>query len=379
MKISSHHSIHELDAAGWNALVDGRSPFLRHEFLAALETHQAVGADSGWLPCYLAAERNGVLDGALPMYIKEHSFGEFVFDWAWAGAHERNGIPYYPKLVVAVPYTPVSGPRILVAPGANDGDAVAEALVDAALDHARRLEVSSLHWLFTTPADSARLQDRGLMMRTDCQFHWTNPGYRDFDDFLSALSSRNRKELRRERRSVVEQGIRVEAIGGADAAPETWDELHRFYRCTFVRKGNHPPLTRGFFRDLGAKLGDQTLLIMARLGGRPVAGALFFLGRDVLYGRHWGAEREFPNLHFELCYYRAIEYCIEHGIQRFEAGAQGEYKVRRGFRPALTRSMHWIADPRFESAIGEYLVRERGAVGEYIEEMHDRLPYRVTA
>jgi uncharacterized protein len=375
MNITIHDTIDAFESAQWNALVADAPPFLRHEFLSALERDRAIGANSGWHPCYLAALSGGRLLGALPLFVKDHSYGEFVFDWAWAAAYQRHGLAYYPKLVVATPYTPVTGARILVAPEADDAG-IADALVDAALGYARALGVSSLHWLFTTDRDSERLRAHGFLLRSGCQFHWDNPGYRDFDDFLAALTSRARKELRRERRAVAAQGIAVEVVDGAAAPPPVWDAMHRFYRSTFERKGNPAPLSRGFFAEIGATMGDRTLLILARDGGRPVAGALFFVGADALYGRHWGADRDYPQLHFELCYYRAIEVCIARGLGRFEAGAQGEYKVRRGFRPTLTRSAHWIADPGFAAAIGDFLDDERRAVAVYIDGLRRHLPYR---
>lgn len=376
MNITVHASIDAIDSAQWNALIPDAPPFLRHEFLSALERHHAVGANSGWHPAYLVAAADGRVSGALPMYRKDHSFGEFVFDWTWASACERYGMPYYPKLVVATPYSPVSGDRILIAPESPDRDGIADALIDAALAYARELGLSSLHWLFMTDSDSRRLQEHGFMPRTGCQFHWDNPGYRDFDDFLAALSSRSRKEVRRERRAVAAQEITVEVLGGDEATPPVWDAMHRFYRTTFAHKSNHAPLSRGFFHEIGATMGRRVLLILARHEGRLVAGALFFTGRDALYGRHWGADRGFPNLHFELCYYRAIEVCIERGLKRFEAGAQGEYKIRRGFRPTPTRSAHWIADPRFAAVVAEFLDGERRAVASYIDDMRSHLPYR---
>ncbi len=379
LKISSHHRIDTLDAAQWDALAPGAPPFPGHDFLSALERQGAVGDGSGWQPRHLAAHRDGRLVGALPLYQKTHSFGEFVFDWAWAAAHQRHGLRYYPKLVVATPYTPVTGPRVLVAPGTADSGAIAGALIDAALDEARALGASSLHWLFTSEADSERLATHGFMERHGCQFHWDNPGYRDFDDFLSALRARDRKEIRRERRAAAAHGLDIDVVAGNEAASSDWDAMYRFYVSTFARKANVAPLSRGFFGEIASTLGDRSLLILARDGGGPVAGALFFVGPDALYGRHWGADRDLPQLHFELCYYRAIEFCIARGLARFESGAQGEYKVRRGFRPTLTRSLHWIADPRFAAAIGDFIDEERRAVADYIEEMRRGLPYRAPA
>lgn len=378
MKLILQHSLSDLDATQWNALIRTGQPFLSHEFLTALESRGCIGGATGWQPHYLLAEEDGRLLGALPMFLKQHSFGEFVFDWAWAGAHERHGIPYYPKLVVAVPFTPVSGERILISPSVVDRPALAGALIDAALAHARDLGVSSLHWLFINAEEATWLGARGCLLRSGCQFHWDNPGYADFDAFLAQLSSRHRKEVRRERRAVRGQGIEIEHLQGDEISDETWDTFYRCYLSTFLHKGNSPPLTRGFFGDLG-RLGSRVLLIMARRDGRHVAGALFFRDEDALYGRHWGALGDFPHLHFELCYYQAIDYCIARGLRRFEAGAQGEYKVRRGFRPTLTRSAHWIADPRFEAAIGDFLVHEHSAVDAYVDEMQDHLPFREPA
>ncbi|MGE0371768.1 MAG: GNAT family N-acetyltransferase [Gammaproteobacteria bacterium] len=364
-------AIDHVDPAQWNALAGADMPFLRHEFLAALEHHGAVGGRSGWQACYLVHEDSGRLRGALPMYLKAHSFGEFVFDWAWADAHERIGSPYYPKLVVAVPYTPVTGRRILCADAG-----LADGLVDAALSHARAAGVSSLHWLFTLPEERAVLERHGLLARTGCQFHWHNRGYAEFDDFLACFSARYRKNVRAERRQVREQGVEIEVVRGSAVDPATWDRFHRFYLNTFEKKGNHAPLSRGFFREIGRVMGDSSLLILARHAGDYVAGALFYHGGDTLYGRHWGAAGEYRHLHFELCYYAAIDYCIGRGLRRFEAGAQGEYKVRRGFEPTPTYSLHWLADPRFQAAVGDFLVREGHAMENYLVEMRDQLPFK---
>lgn len=378
MRIERHTAIDAIDAGEWDALAGAAQPFLSHAFFASLERHGAVGGASGWRPHYLTAWRADRLVGAVPLFLKDHSFGEFVFDWAWAGAHHRLGIPYYPKLVATVPYTPVGGPRILLRRAGAEESGAADALIDAALGCASDLGVSSLHWLFTDEVDAERLRARGFMERNDCQFHWINAGYSSFDDFLGALSSRARKKVRAERAAVRAQGIRTEVLGGAAAGPETWDAFYRFYVSTFDRKGSEAPLARGFFHEIGARLGDSTRLILAYRGARLVAGAFFYEGGDVLYGRHWGCSEDIPGLHFELCYYRAIEHCIERGIACFEAGAQGEYKARRGFRPVRTRSMHWIAHAGLGAAIDDFLSRERRAVDEYIEDLVERQPFRRT-
>lgn len=376
MQIEMHSRIDALGASEWDRLVPGQ-PFLRHAFLDALARHGAVGGDSGWHPRYLLARDAGRLLGAVPLFLKDHSFGEFVFDWAWADAYHRYGLDYYPKLVASVPYTPVSGDRLLLAPDiGGEAEEVSAALIDAALGYARESGVSSLHWLFTSERDAERLRAHGFMSRTACQFHWRNRGYGAFDDFLATLSSRHRKKIRAERRAVHEQGIRTQVLSGAEATPALWDVFHAFYLSTFIRKGNHAPLSRGFFRDIGTALGESTLLILAHHGSEPVAGAFFFVGDDTLYGRHWGRSEGFHNLHFELCYYRAIEYCIERGLRRFEAGAQGEYKVQRGFAPTVTRSSHWIADASFAAAIDGFLAHERDAVAAYMQDMASHLPYR---
>lgn len=375
IELSAHPDIDELDAGQWNALgLDGQ-PFLRHEFLSALARHGAVGGRSGWHPHYLAARQDGRLVGAVPLYLKDHSFGEFVFDWAWASAYERGGRRYYPKLVVAVPFTPVTGPRLLLADGPLR-DRVAGCLVEGTLEQARTIGVSSLHWLFTAAEDTARLEADGLLLRAGCQFHWDNAGYGSFDDFLAGLSSRSRKKIRAERRSAADYGLTVETLAGQAISEPALAAFHRFYVSTFVRKGNRPPLTLGFLQEVAARLGGQMLLIMARDTTGYVAGALFFIGRDTLYGRNWGADDHYRNLHFELCYYRAMQYCIEHGLRRFEAGAQGEYKVQRGFAPSRTSSVHWLADARFAAAAADFLTDERRAVEEYMADMRTHLPFR---
>lgn len=376
MRIECHADIEALDAAQWDALA-GPQPFLRHAFFSALARHGAIGGDSGWQPRFLVLRGDdGRLLGALPAFLKHHSFGEFVFDWDWAEAYHRSGLRYYPKLVVGVPYTPVTGPRLLLSPAA--GDAGRAALIEAALDLARRSDVSSLHWLFTDEADTSLLRECGMIIREGCQFHWHNRGYRSFDDFLGTLSSKYRKQIRAERRAVSEQGLQIEVLPGTEVSPEVWGAFHRFYRSTFERKRNFAPLSAAFFRDVGEALGDHILLILARRGEALIGGAFFWHAAGMLYGRHWGAVEESHCLHFELCYYRAIEYCIEHDVRIFEGGAQGEYKLKRGFEPVVTRSAHWIAHDGFTRAIERYVEAERDAVGRYVAEAREHLPFRRT-
>lgn len=378
MHLSVLQSLAEVSAEQWNRAA-GDNPFLRHEFLYALERTGCVGESTGWDPSYLVLHADGPgrgpLLGAVPLYLKHHSYGEYVFDWAWAGAYARYGRAYYPKLVAAVPFTPVTGVRLLVAPQAAWSH-VARRLADGALALARRTGVSSLHWNFATGAEVDLLAGRGLLQRTGCQFHWSNPGYRDFDDFLSTLTSQKRYNLRRERRLVREAGVRVEALGGEEVTPALWDGFYRFYRATIRAHGGIPYLTRAFFHALGETLSDQVVLFVARRGRETVGAALALRSRDTLYGRYWGGHHGISGLHFETCYYTPIEYCITTGLARYEAGAQGEHKLARGFTPTPTYSAHWLRDPEFQRAVAEFLERERDHVGYYIDELNEHLPFR---
>jgi len=369
-------SIDAIPAADWNAVAGTGQPFLRHEFLAALERHGCVGAAYGWLPHHvIARDAAGQLVGAVPLYLKHNSYGEFVFDWAWADAYQRAGMAYYPKLVAAVPYTPVTGPRLLVRP-AVDRDAVARALIGQALAVTEQSGASSLHWLFTDAQDTERLVRHGFMRRTSCHFHWHNAGYRSFDDYLARMSSRKRKKVRRERRHVQEAGIRMQVLHGTEVTAEQWQVMHRFYRSTFERKSGIPTLSLEFFLEISRTMGEQLVLVFASLAGRPVAGAIMLRGDRALYGRHWGCLEEFNSLHFETCYYQGIDYCIAHGLDLFEPGAQGEHKISRGFLPTYTWSAHWIADPQFRVAIQRYLAQEHDMMVEYHDELQRHSPFR---
>ena len=370
--------VDELDAipaAEWNALGDGRNPFLLHEFLAALEHHHCVGERFGWLPRHLAVYAGGRLIGATPLYLKDNSYGELVFDWAWADAYQRAGLRYYPKAVVAIPYTPATGPRLLLHPDA-DQENVARLLIEGALELCRELDLSSLHWLFTDMHDTGRLQARGLLLRKGVQFHWHNRGYRDFEDFLATFTAEKRKKLKRERRRVTEQGIELRVVHGHEASAEQWEIAHRFYASTFDRKSGMATLSLGFFQEIGRSMGERVVLVFAYADARPVACAINFRGPDALYGRHWGCNEEYHSLHFEACYYQGIEYCIAHGLTLFEPGAQGEHKISRGFVPTATWSAHWIADERFRAAIADYVQREERAISDYSDTLRDHLPYR---
>ncbi len=365
-----------IPAADWNRVAGTSHPFLRHEFLAALEKHDCVGEKHGWLPCHIVVrDDQDQLCGIAPLYLKDNSYGEFVFDWAWADAWHRSGVNYYPKLVSAIPYTPVTGHRLLVDRQA-DRQAVTKQLIEAALALARDTGCSTLHWLFPDREDTARLLEFGHLRRTGCHFHWHNRGYRSFDDFLAALSSRKRKKIRRERRRVNEAGIRMELLHGQDMSDSDWEIMHGFYRSTFDRKSGMPTLTLEFFREIGRTMGEQLVLVFARKLGEPVAGAIMLRGANALYGRHWGCREEYHSLHFETCYYQGIDYCIEHGLALFEPGVQGEHKISRGFIPTYTWSAHWIRDHRFRDAIQHYLLQEHDMMVEYHDELQLTSPFR---
>ena len=367
--------IADIPREAWNALGVMPYPFLRHEFLQALEQHGCLGERYGWLPRHVTLwDDSDRLVGAAPMYLKFNSYGEFVFDWAWADAYERNGLRYYPKLVSASPYTPATGPKLLTA--RPDDDTTRDLLIAAGRALAEQTGVSSLHWLFTTDDETDRLEQTGLMRRVGCQFHWTNRGYTDFDAFLATLTSGKRKNIRKERRKVVEAGVTFRLLDGSTASESDWAVFHDLYESTFHRRGGIPTLSLGFFRAIADSMPDGVLLIMAEHDGEPVAAAFCLVGSDTLYGRHWGCNAYFDNLHFEACYYQGLDFCIRNGLRRFEPGAQGEHKIARGFLPTETYSAHWLADARFRDAIGKHLDYERVGMGDYLDEMHARSPYR---
>jgi len=372
-----HHRIEEVDAEAWDRLVRDGNPFLKYAFHAALERHGCVGEHYGWRPSHVAVYQEGRLVGLSPLYFKMNSYGEFVFDHAWADAYRRAGLVYYPKLVCAVPYTPATGERLLIDPQV-DRAKVARTLLDATLTLAKTAGISSMHWLFVTERESEELQALGMMERLGVQFHWTNPGYRDFDDFLARLNTKRRKNIRRERNRAIEQGFRFRIVHGPDVTHEEWRLFTDFYVKTFEERFSLPTLNLGFFEEIGKTLGDQVVLILAyqQQDDRCVAGALLYRSHEVLYGRHWGAESQYDSLHFETCYYQGIEYAIAHGLRRFEPGAQGEHKIWRGFLPTLTHSCHWIADRRFKLAIEDFLQRERPSLLNYHAELSASSPYR---
>lgn len=379
--IAMHTSLDTIPEADWDACAcpeaadGGRpfDPFTTWRFLRALEKSGSVGRGTGWQPQYLTVHQGAILVGAAPLYLKQHSQGEYIFDFNWANAWERAGGRYYPKLQIAVPFTPVTGRRFLTRPGHDDARAV---LARAAVQIAQDNGLSSLHVTFCTAEEADAGASFGLMPRLSEQFHWHDNGYGDFDGFLAALSSRKRKALRKERREARAFGGEIVALTGADLQPEHWQAMWEFYLDTGSRKWGQPYLTREFF-DLAAEwLADDTLLILALREGRPVAGALNFIGREALFGRYWGASEFHPFLHFELCYHQAIDWALAHGLHRVEAGAQGEHKIARGYLPVETHSLHWIADPGFRGAVEQFLQAEAEAVEEDVEVLTSFGPFR---
>jgi predicted N-acyltransferase len=359
-----------VDANEWNALTGG-NPTLAHAFLDSLHRSACASPASGWTPQYLTSWRGAALAGAVPLYVKSHSYGEYVFDWAWAEAYERHGLDYYPKLLAAVPFTPATGARLLAV-----DDAVRAQLAQALLRTARQSKVSSLHVLFPADADAAALRAQGMLERTGVQFHWSNAGYASFEDFLGALSHDKRKKIRQERRRVAEAGVTLDRLTGRDATGADWDFFTLCYRRTYREHRSTPYLDRAFFGMIAERMPDNLLLVIARHEGRPIAAALDLHGGGVLYGRYWGSVEYVPGLHFEACYYQALEFCIERGIARFEGGAQGEHKHARGFVPEATRSFHWLAHPAFNKAVDEFLGEEGSRIAAYVDELNEHSPFR---
>lgn len=372
-------SISEIPSAEWDAVacpegVPPLDPFTTHRFLKALEDSGSVGPNTGWQPRHLLARLDGQLIGAMPLYAKGHSQGEYVFDHSWAHAYERAGGRYYPKLQGAVPFTPATGRRLLALP--NYTDIARAALVEGAVQLAASNNVSSLHLTFCTEDEVAAGTAMGLMHRTGQQFHWRNEGYADFNDFLACLSSRKRKSIRRERTGAAAFGGTIHRLTGDAIKPHHWDAFWRFYQDTGTRKWGTPYLTRAFFQEAQAHLRDDTLLILCEREGRWVAGALNFIGRETLFGRYWGCIEDHPFLHFEVCYYQAIDFAIEHGLRQVEAGAQGEHKLARGYLPVATHSLHWVADEGFRNAVEQFVSAERSAVDEDIEILTSYGPFK---
>jgi predicted N-acyltransferase len=374
-KAEFRRSIHELEPQQWNALGADRNPFTRHEFLAALEHTHCVGPGTGWEPRYLALRDAKGLAAAAATFVKTHSFGEFVFDFAWARAYERVGRRYYPKLTLAAPFTPATGPRLLVRADL-DRDALSARLLERLEEHATSHGLSGVHALFLDEPARAACAQRGWLLRRDCQFHWTNRGYASFDDYLGTFTAEKRKKARRERRRVTDAGVRFETRFGGELDEPLLDRIYDLHRDTFVRHGHEPYLTRAFFSAVVRALPESFMVKLAVHGRAVVAAAIFFCCEEALFGRYWGAAADYHSLHFEACYHQGIEFCIERRIARFEPGTQGEHKVSRGFEPAITWSAHYIADAQFRAAIADYLAREAGAVEAYALQVQGHVPYR---
>ncbi len=373
-------SISTLDAEQWDACANPDpatfNPFVSHAFLKALEDSQSVGRQTGWLPRHLVVNgEDGRISAAAPAYVKSHSQGEYVFDHGWADAYERAGGRYYPKLQIAVPFTPVPGPRLLVKPGpAACSDE--QLLAAASIEVARQGGLSSVHLTFLDAEVAARLKALGFLTRVGQQFHWQNQGYASFDDFLATLASRKRKAVKKERRDALAPGIDVESLSGSAITEAHWDAMFQFYMDTGNRKWGRPYLNRTFFSLLGERMPERCLLVFAKREGRYIAGALNLIGGDCLFGRYWGAVEHHPALHFELCYYQAIDYAIAHKLPRVEAGAQGEHKLARGYLPVETYSAHWIADMSLRRAVERFLIQERDAVAQLNADLTEMGPYR---
>ena len=361
-------SLAGVDRDEWNALA-GAQPFVRHEFLSALIDTGCAAARSGWAPQFVLLRRAGALAGALPLFAKSHSYGEYVFDWAWADAHERHGIDYYPKLVSAIPFTPVRGPRILAA-----GVGAKKTLVQAALELAR--DSSSLHVLFARDEDTALLAEMGFLMRRTVQFHWQNEAYADFEDFLARLSHQRRKNIRQARRRVREAGVTCRWLEGAAITRPHWEFFNRCYRGTYAAHRSTPYLNLDFFLRLGATLPERVVMVLAERDAKPIAASLLVRDERTLYGRYWGAVEHVPLLHFECCYYQAIDYAIARNLQTFEGGAQGEHKLFRGLMPVQALSAHWLAHPKFSRAVETFLEREGAGVAQYVNELVEHSPFK---
>lgn len=375
MEVNLINSLTQVDAEAWNALTGVAYPFMRHEFLLALEQSGAVSEQTGWLPRHLLVMDKEELLAVMPLYLKQHSFGEYVFDHQWANAYYRNGLDYYPKWLSAIPFTPCQGARFCIKPGI-DPSVVLQLLFDFIKNLSELNAVSSWHCLFPEVRQLELLQAMELGIREGVQFHWFNKGYVCFDDFLQTLSAAKRKMIKRERRRVIEQGVCLQRIAGHEAGAEQWQAFFRFYAMTYLKKASQPYLNLAFFQQIAATMGEQLLLVFALKDDQYVGAALSFVGSDTLYGRYWGCHEEYNALHFEACYYQGLDYCIEQGLSRFDSGAQGEHKISRGFEPITTYSAHWIKDAGFAKAITQFLAREQTSIRLYKEDAMAYLPFK---
>lgn len=372
------NSIQEIDKAIWNTLVGEAYPFLKHQFLLALEDSQCTTAETGWQPHHVVVELTSSpkqVVAVMPLYLKTNSMGEYVFDWSWADAYQQHGVQYYPKFVTAIPFTPSAGARICVNPEHDEKEILA--FLSAQIpQQAQKLNVSSWHILFPEPALSEDLHHKGIKQRVGCQYQWFNHNFSDFEHFLEKFSSRKRKNIKKERTKILASGIEFKVIEGTDISLEQWQQFYSFYQSTYFIRGRQPYLNQDFFLRIGASMPDDLLLVMAYKNNTAIAAALSFKGKDTLYGRYWGCSEEYQFLHFETCYYQGLEYCIKHQFKRFDSGAQGEHKIQRGFEPILTYSNHWIRHTEFEQAIAHFLVEEEEHIKGYIEKARETLPFK---
>lgn len=369
-------SITDIDANAWNAALEDNYPFMRHQFLAAMELSESASTNTGWQPQHLLIYDQNTLVAVMPLYLKAHSYGEYVFDWSWASAYDRYGLPYYPKLLSAIPFTPATGPRLAIVNGI-DNITLTTFVAETLRSRAKQRQASSIHILLTDDSEAQRWHDVGLPKRTSVQYHWINKGYCDFDDFLASFSSRKRKNLKKERRRVSDQGITLTQHIGSAISEDLWDVFYDFYQLTYAKRSGHGGyLRRDFFSRLSQSMPDQIMMVLAEHQSKYVAGALYFYGDTTLYGRYWGCTHEFDMLHFEACYYQGIEFCIAKGLTKFDPGAQGEHKIQRGFTPTTTWSNHWIADAQFRHAIYDFIEREAQSNQAYLEEARQYLPFK---
>ena len=377
MIIKQINSMAEVNAACWNNLVQDKDPFLRHEFLLALEQSGAVSVKTGWKPGHMLVFEKQELIAAMPLYLKNHSYGEYVFDQQWADAYYQSGMEYYPKWVNSVPFTPCQGQRLLIKQGI-DSQTVVQLCLGTIKQHSELNNISSLHCLFPNPFQTELLQQQ-LLIRTGVQFHWVNKNYRDFDDYLQTFTSRQRKKINKERRNIIKQGITFQRLTGLEITNQQWQTFFSFYELTYLKRGQSAYLNIDFFKQLAQSMPEQILLVLAIKDQRYVGAALSFIGTDTLYGRYWGCYEEYSNLHFETCYYQGLEYCIEHQLQKFDSGAQGEHKISRGFQPITTYSAHWIQNTHFSNLIADFLKREQELIQQYKKSCMLKLPFKSTA
>ena len=378
MKARFIDSIHHIDRDEWNAITGTDHPFTRHEFFAAMEDSGATNRRSGWQPNHLVVRDNDQLAAVMPLYLKYHSYGEYVFDWSWADAFQRNGLDYYPKLLSAIPFTPSTGPRLCIDADC-DNKVVTRFALNSLIEHVEKQQLSSIHILFPQEPLRQSCELQNLSSRLGTQFHWFNRGYQTFDDFLATFSSRKRKNLKKERRRLHDSDLRIEVLEGPQIAPELWQRFYYFYQLTYAKRSGHGGyLEQAFFEQVAKTMPENIVLVLAYIEGEPepIAGALNFRDSETLYGRYWGCIAEYDFLHFEACYYQGIEYCIEKGLKKFDAGAQGEHKIQRGFEPVETWSNHWIYRPEFNAAIGDFLKRDEEHTRAYIKQAGEMLPFQ---